>query len=98
MITFFFFKQNTAYDMRISDWSSDVCSSDLHPNDHVNMGQSSNDSFPTALHIAAARAVTGHLFPALDRLHAALDAKAKAWAGIVKIGRASCRGWVCQYV
>nr|WP_087573835.1 class II fumarate hydratase [Sphingomonas sp. CDS-1] len=59
----------------------------VHPNDHVNMGQSSNDSFPTALHIAAARAVTGHLFPALDRLHAALDAKAKAWAGIVKIGR-----------
>jgi len=61
--------------------------SPVHPNDHVNMGQSSNDSFPTALHIAAARAVTGHLFPALDRLHAALDAKAKAWAGIVKIGR-----------
>ncbi|KEQ51400.1 class II fumarate hydratase [Sphingobium chlorophenolicum] len=61
--------------------------SPVHPNDHVNMGQSSNDSFPTALHIAAARSVTGHLFPALDRLHAALDAKAKAWAGIVKIGR-----------
>lgn len=59
----------------------------VHPNDHVNMGQSSNDSFPTALHIAAARAVTAQLFPALDRLHAALDAKAKAWAGIVKIGR-----------
>lgn len=61
--------------------------SPVHPNDHVNMGQSSNDSFPTALHIAAARSVTGHLFPALDRLHGALDAKAKAWAGIVKIGR-----------
>lgn len=59
----------------------------VHPNDHVNMGQSSNDSFPTALHIAAARAVTAQLFPALDRLHAALDAKAKAWVGIVKIGR-----------
>ncbi|KKW92148.1 MULTISPECIES: class II fumarate hydratase [Sphingobium] len=59
----------------------------VHPNDHVNMGQSSNDSFPTALHIAAARAVTGELLPALDRLHAALDAKAQAWAGIVKIGR-----------
>ncbi|WP_030541712.1 class II fumarate hydratase [Sphingobium sp. DC-2] len=59
----------------------------VHPNDHVNMSQSSNDSFPTALHIAAARAVTGALFPALDRLHDALDEKAKAWVGIVKIGR-----------
>ncbi|WP_242124667.1 class II fumarate hydratase [Sphingobium sp. Sx8-8] len=61
--------------------------SPVHPNDHVNMGQSSNDSFPTALHIAAARAVVDHLFPALDRLHAALDAKVRAWDGIVKIGR-----------
>ncbi len=61
--------------------------SPVHPNDHVNMSQSSNDSFPTALHIAAARAVTGALFPALDRLHDALDARAKAWAHIVKIGR-----------
>lgn len=59
----------------------------VHPNDHVNMGQSSNDSFPTALHIAAARAATEALFPALDRLHKAIDDKAKAWAGIVKIGR-----------
>ena len=61
--------------------------SPVHPNDHVNKGQSSNDSFPTALHIAAALAVTGRLFPALDRLHAALDAKARAWDAIVKIGR-----------
>jgi fumarate hydratase class II len=61
--------------------------SPVHPNDHVNMSQSSNDSFPTALHIAAAIAVTRTLFPALDRLHAALDAKAKAWTDIVKIGR-----------
>jgi fumarate hydratase class II len=61
--------------------------SPVHPNDHVNMGQSSNDSFPTALHIAAARAATDQLFPALDRLHTALDAKAQAWGGIVKIGR-----------
>ena len=59
----------------------------VHPNDHVNMSQSSNDSFPTALHIAAARAVTGALFPALDRLHQSLNDKAQAWAGIVKIGR-----------
>jgi len=61
--------------------------SPVHPNDHVNMGQSSNDSFPTALHIAAARAATDALFPALERLHGALDAKAKAWDHIVKIGR-----------
>ncbi|WP_313809469.1 class II fumarate hydratase [Sphingobium sp.] len=61
--------------------------SPVHPNDHVNMGQSSNDSFPTALHIAAARAITARLFPALDRLHAALDARAQAWKDIVKIGR-----------
>lgn len=59
----------------------------VHPNDHVNMGQSSNDSFPTALHVAAARLATGRLMPALDRLHGALDAKAQGWAGIVKIGR-----------
>jgi fumarate hydratase class II len=59
----------------------------VHPNDHVNMSQSSNDSFPTALHIAAARAATENLFPALDLLHSALEAKSIAWDGIVKIGR-----------
>ena len=61
--------------------------SPVHPNDDVNRGQSSNDTFPTALHVAAALAVTRQLFPALDRLHGALDAKAKEWDGIVKIGR-----------
>lgn len=61
--------------------------SPIHPNDHVNMAQSSNDSFPTALHIAAARAVTMKLYPALDRLHASLQAKVDAWDHIVKIGR-----------
>ncbi|PVX29792.1 class II fumarate hydratase [Sphingomonas pokkalii] len=61
--------------------------SPIHPNDHVNMAQSSNDSFPTALHIAAARAVTLDLFPALERLHASLDRKARDWDHIVKIGR-----------
>ena len=61
--------------------------SPIHPNDHVNMAQSSNDSFPTALHIAAARAVTLKLYPALDRLHASIEAKVKAWDHIVKIGR-----------
>ncbi len=59
----------------------------VHPNDHVNMSQSSNDTFPTAMHIACAVEVTQHLLPALTHLHAALDAKAKAWADIIKIGR-----------
>ncbi|HZR90643.1 MAG TPA: class II fumarate hydratase [Bradyrhizobium sp.] len=59
----------------------------VHPNDHVNMSQSSNDSFPTAMHIAAARGIVDHLLPALEELLAALRAKEKAFADIVKIGR-----------
>jgi fumarate hydratase class II len=59
----------------------------VHPNDHVNMSQSSNDSFPTALHIAAARAVTDRLFPALDGMLATLEEKARIWDDIIKIGR-----------
>ncbi|MCF8708059.1 class II fumarate hydratase [Rhizorhapis sp. SPR117] len=59
----------------------------VHPNDHVNRGQSSNDSFPTAMHIAAARALHGHLLPALTRLHARLAEQARRWDDIVKIGR-----------
>ena len=59
----------------------------VHPNDHVNMSQSSNDSFPTAMHIAAAMRILADLLPALDKLHRALRNKEKAFAGIVKIGR-----------
>jgi len=59
----------------------------VHPNDHCNMGQSSNDTFPTAMHIAAASEVIERLIPALTHLHGALDAKAQAFADIVKIGR-----------
>ena len=59
----------------------------VHPNDHVNMGQSSNDSFPTAMHIAAAEQIHHELIPALENLHAALAAKADAFRDIVKIGR-----------
>jgi fumarate hydratase class II len=59
----------------------------VHPNDHVNMAQSSNDSFPTAMHVAVALAARDHLQPALDQLEAALLAKAQAWRDIVKIGR-----------
>ena len=59
----------------------------VHPNDHVNMSQSSNDTYPTAMHIAAAEEIHHRLLPALRHLHKALDAKAKAWAHIIKIGR-----------
>ncbi len=61
--------------------------SPVHPNDHVNMGQSSNDIIPTAMHIAAADAVQNDLEPALEELHAALAAKAHEFDGVVKIGR-----------
>jgi fumarate hydratase, class II len=61
--------------------------SPIHPNDHVNMSQSSNDSFPTAMHIAAAQEIAGRLIPALAHLQAALESKAKEFAAIIKIGR-----------
>jgi fumarate hydratase class II len=59
----------------------------VHPNDHVNAGQSSNDTFPTAMHIAGAVAIQRDLIPALETMHAELSRKAKAWDKIVKIGR-----------
>jgi fumarate hydratase, class II len=59
----------------------------IHPNDHVNMSQSSNDSFPTAMHIAAAERIVGDLIPALSELLEALRKKEEAFADIVKIGR-----------
>ena len=61
--------------------------SPVHPNDHVNMSQSSNDTYPTAMHVACAGAVARELMPALEHLHAALEAKSKAFAHIIKIGR-----------
>jgi fumarate hydratase class II len=59
----------------------------VHPNDHVNMGQSSNDSFPSAMHIAAVRQIHDKLLPALRHLKIALDAKCREYADIIKIGR-----------
>jgi len=59
----------------------------VHPNDHCNRSQSSNDTFPTAMHIAAARTAHDVLIPGLEALHAALAAKAQAFAGLIKIGR-----------
>jgi fumarate hydratase class II len=80
----------------------------VHPNDHVNRGQSSNDTFPTAMHIAAGEQVRHALFPALNELRQTLDDKAKAFANIVKTGRTHLQdatpitlgqeisGWVAQ--
>jgi fumarate hydratase, class II len=59
----------------------------VHPNDHVNMSQSSNDTFPTAMHIACAEQVAHDLIPALEHLHAALKQKSADWKKIIKIGR-----------
>jgi fumarate hydratase, class II len=59
----------------------------VHPNDHVNMGQSSNDTFPTAMHIAAYTMATEKTIPALRRLRDAIERNARRWAGVVKIGR-----------
>ncbi|MEH0195889.1 class II fumarate hydratase [Caulobacter sp. CCNWLY153] len=59
----------------------------VHPNDHVNMSQSSNDTYPTAMHVACAEQIVSDLLPALKHLHAALKAKSEAWAEIIKIGR-----------
>ena len=59
----------------------------VHPNDHVNMSQSSNDTYPTAMHIACSEEVVHRLLPALRKLHKALHDKAEAWSHIIKIGR-----------
>src|SRR5262245_10675613 len=80
----------------------------IHPNDHVNRSQSSNDTFPTAMHIAAAEQTVRHLKPAVEKLRATLDGKARAFKDIVKIGRTHLQdatpvtlgqeisGWVAQ--
>jgi fumarate hydratase, class II len=59
----------------------------IHPNDHVNMGQSTNDTFPTAIHVATACEIEQRLIPALKRLHAVLVNKSQAWDRVIKIGR-----------
>jgi fumarate hydratase class II len=61
--------------------------SPVHPNDHVNMSQSSNDTYPTAMHVACTEQIVRELLPALAHLHKALDKKARKWAKIIKIGR-----------
>ena len=59
----------------------------VHPNDHVNMAQSSNDTFPTAMHIAARAMLDDHLLPRLDELRDAIDRRRRTWADVVKVGR-----------
>ncbi|QDT88609.1 class II fumarate hydratase [Gimesia algae] len=59
----------------------------VHPNDHVNMGQSTNDTFPTAIHVAVASSIHNHLIPGLEKLAASLAQKAQDWDQIIKIGR-----------
>jgi fumarate hydratase, class II len=66
---------------------ANLAGDEAHPNDHVNMGQSSNDVFPSAVHLAAVAETTGKLLPALERLAGALEVKAEAWRDVVKAGR-----------
>ena len=91
----------TQFNMNVNEVISNRCSqlagkplgskTPVHPNDHVNMSQSSNDSFPTAMNIAAAVSVKERLVPAVGALRDAIAAKAEEWKDIVKIGRTTCR-------
>lgn len=71
----------------LASLASTSLGSPVHPNDHVNASQSSNDVFPTSVHVAVTGALLENLIPALDHLAASLEVKAKAWAGVVKSGR-----------
>ena len=77
----------TSSNMNANEVIAALAGDGVHPNDHVNMGQSSNDVFPSAVHLAALDAATNRLLPALDTLAAALAAKAAEFADIVKTGR-----------
>ena len=77
----------TSSNMNANEVIANLAGDDAHPNDHVNMGQSSNDVFPSAVHLAALSEATDDLLPALERLEAALAAKASEFRDIVKAGR-----------
>src|SRR6266542_1379408 len=77
----------TSTNMNVNEVVASLAGTDVHPNDHVNMGQSSNDVFPTAVHLAALAALTGELLPALEGMHRSLAAKATEFAEVVKPGR-----------
>ena len=77
----------TSSNMNANEVIARLAGADVHPNDHVNMGQSSNDVFPSAVHLAALEAAAKRLLPALDHLAEALEAKAVEFRGVVKTGR-----------
>jgi fumarate hydratase, class II len=77
----------TSTNMNVNEVVASLAGEDVHPNDHVNMGQSSNDVFPTAVHLAALDAFGTSLLPALDTLHRSLAAKATEFSEVVKTGR-----------
>src|SRR3954451_5770675 len=77
----------TSSNMNANEVIAALAGEGVHPNDHVNMGQSSNDVFPSAVHLAALGEATSRLLPALDALEASLQGKAEAFADIVKAGR-----------
>src|SRR4029079_17487040 len=77
----------TSSNMNANEVIANLAGEGAHPNDHVNMGQSSNDVFPSAVHLAALDQATNKLLPALERLEASLQAKADAFADHVKSGR-----------
>lgn len=77
----------TSSNMNTNEVIATLAGEGVHPNDHVNMGQSSNDVFPSAVHLAALDEVTNDLLPAMDRLAGALEAKADEFADVVKAGR-----------
>src|SRR5690242_10388810 len=77
----------TSSNMNANEVIATIAGDGVHPNDDVNMGQSSNDVFPSAVHLSALEQITVDLLPALDGLAAALDAKAEEFADIVKSGR-----------
>jgi fumarate hydratase class II len=77
----------TSTNTNVNEVVSSLAGEDVHPNDHVNMGQSSNDTFPTAVHLATLDATTGDLLPALDTLASSLEAKAAELGDVVKPGR-----------
>src|SRR5689334_11778059 len=77
----------TSTNMNANEVIANLAGDEAHPNDHVNMGQSSNDVFPSAVHLAALDETTRHLLPALERLERALNRKAEEFQDIVKAGR-----------
>src|ERR671918_3085063 len=77
----------TSTNMNANEVIANLAGADVHPNDHVNMGQSSNDVFPSAVHLAAVDAVESDLLPALERLAGALRRKAEEFSKVVKAGR-----------